>query len=371
MDIGRSNYEIWLIDLLDGNLTDLQVEQLKIFLDENPDLKKEFHDLSLINLKPVEKLLPHKDHLKKSIADISGSQFEYLSVAYLENDLSSGQQTELFEALELDSERKRSFELIQKLTLVPASIRYLHKNKLKKRTVLQNVIRLSVIGLSAAATIALLVVTYLLIPRNISDKGKDGMLSVRTQNIVVDSNRVLQAVNKLSDNRITENKIDIPGKTRGTHISALQKNRYETGLSESTVISKSDSLHTVRDNSVIEIDKIHAFRTIDLKGGIISNTLLASRLTLPVPVYNDERSNLNKFIARTFREKILKEKTSKDTQLKFYEIAEAGVAGLDKLFGWEMALDEKNDENGKLRSVYFSSKLLKFNSPVKKSYPLP
>ncbi|MGC1391224.1 MAG: hypothetical protein WA816_09315, partial [Bacteroidales bacterium] len=76
-----------------------------------------------------------------------------------------------------------------------------------------------------------------------------------------------------------------------------------------------------------------------------------------------------KFIARTFREKILKEKTAKDSPLKIYEIAEAGVAGLDKLLGWQMALDEKKDSNGELRSVYFSSKILKFNAPIKKSEP--
>jgi hypothetical protein len=67
----------------------------------------------------------------------------------------------------------------------------------------------------------------------------------------------------------------------------------------------------------------------------------------------------------------LKENTSKDSPLKGYEIAEAGVTGLNRLLGWEMALVEKNDENGELRSVYFSSKLLKFNAPVKKTDPLP
>jgi hypothetical protein len=56
--------------------------------------------------------------------------------------------------------------------------------------------------------------------------------------------------------------------------------------------------------------------------------------------------------------------------LKAYEIAEAGVSGLNKLLGWEMALDERKDENGKLKSVYFSSKILKFNAPVKNSEPL-
>ena len=41
MKIDRSNYEIWLIDWLDGNLSDLQAEKLLLFLDENPDLKED------------------------------------------------------------------------------------------------------------------------------------------------------------------------------------------------------------------------------------------------------------------------------------------------------------------------------------------
>ena len=46
MQIDRSNYEIWFIDWLDGNLNSLQVEQLKLFLDQNPDLREELDDLN-------------------------------------------------------------------------------------------------------------------------------------------------------------------------------------------------------------------------------------------------------------------------------------------------------------------------------------
>ena len=50
MQIDRSNYEIWFIDWLDGNLNSLQVEQLKLFLDQNPDLREELNDLTTMNL---------------------------------------------------------------------------------------------------------------------------------------------------------------------------------------------------------------------------------------------------------------------------------------------------------------------------------
>ncbi|MDO9580830.1 MAG: hypothetical protein Q7J06_09750, partial [Bacteroidales bacterium] len=77
MKIDRSNYEIWLIDWLDNNLSDQQVEQLKIFLGENADLREEFEELSRCNLEPSVKSFPNKDLLKKSISDLTESQFEY------------------------------------------------------------------------------------------------------------------------------------------------------------------------------------------------------------------------------------------------------------------------------------------------------
>jgi len=42
MQIDRSNYEIWLIDWLDGKLDDPEVEQLQRFLGDNPDIKEEY-----------------------------------------------------------------------------------------------------------------------------------------------------------------------------------------------------------------------------------------------------------------------------------------------------------------------------------------
>ena len=40
---------------------------------------------------------------------------------------------------------------------------------------------------------------------------------------------------------------------------------------------------------------------------------------------------------------------------------------MNKLFDWNMELKETFDEAGKVKSVYFSSALLTFNSPVRKT----
>ena len=137
MQIDRSNYEIWFIDWLDDNLNSLQVEQLNLFLHENPDLREELNDLTPVNLASSVISFRNKEHLKKATSDISPSQFEYLCVAYLENDLSDDQQTELKEIVDSYPDRKKTFDLIQKTILSPARICYKHKRLLLKRTTAQ------------------------------------------------------------------------------------------------------------------------------------------------------------------------------------------------------------------------------------------
>jgi len=365
MQIDRSNYEIWLIDWLDGNLNDVQVEQIQQFLSENPDLTEEFDELSLFSLKPVDKSFPHKNRLQKTTVNIPDSQFEYLSAAYLENDLSAGQQSELKEMIEQDPEKKMSFELIQKMKLSPAAISFRHKNRLIRRTVAQNVIRLSIIGLSAAAIVTLVLITF--IP-------KPGALQVKSgktaQTIVADSTIQKPDSEKNSDREKTERKIGLTEKQSKNLLAVLKKT--DSAISETNMnpTIQNDSLVRTSDLPGLLLNKIPVSSEIDLKIETISYALIALKYTAAVPEYDDERSRLGRFIAKTFREKILKEKAAKDSPLKVYEIAEAGVSGLDKLLGWEMALDEKKDMNGELKSVYFSSKLLKFNSPIKKSETL-
>ena len=68
MQIDRSNYEIWLIDWLDGKLNEVQIRELQHFLKDNPDLNEEFEDLGIFRLKPSESEFPYKNQLIKTPA---------------------------------------------------------------------------------------------------------------------------------------------------------------------------------------------------------------------------------------------------------------------------------------------------------------
>ena len=65
MKINRSNYEIWFIDSLDGNLSSLEAEELNQFLNENPDLKEEFNELTPVIINQSVHQFKDKESLKK------------------------------------------------------------------------------------------------------------------------------------------------------------------------------------------------------------------------------------------------------------------------------------------------------------------
>jgi hypothetical protein len=364
MQIDRSNYEIWLIDWLDGNLNDFQIEQLQHFLSENPDLKEESDEVTMFRLNAAGKSFPHKNQLKRTVADLSLSQLEYLSVAYLEDDLSYEEKKELLEIVERDQEKKISFELIQKMRLLPGKISFNHKSRILKRTLAQNVIRWSLVGLSTAAIITLVIISSVSKPHDLNiDRNKTAQ-TVSTDSTVPQKASGIASIDERKDSR------NIPDKIQNKIVTtASLKPSSSIPEINNTLLAKNDSLSQSSAPPRIIIDKINVASSIELKGDPVPNTLIALNPSATVPEYDDGRSKLSRFIARTFREKILKENTIKDSPLKAYELAKAGVSGLDKLLGWEMALNEKKDINGELKSVYFSSKILKFNAPIKKTEP--
>jgi len=362
MKIDRTNYEIWLTDWLDGKLNNLQVEQLELFLNENPDLKEGFDEMSSFRLKPSAELFPHKNKLKKSIEDLPLTQFENLCVAYLENDLSADQQTELKESIGHDQEKKRIFELIQKMRLVPAEVSYRFKNKLIKRSPAHNIMRLSLIGLSAAATVLLIIMVYLSAPRSLPDEIRN-----TTLDISADSSFLQKTNDTIPEKSITKEKTSAIKQKNESLLAGVQQINSAMFQPDSNLLKPGDQLLKKPFIPETAINKVPVNLHIDLKEEIVSNTLIVSDFSFTAPPYDNDGNKISRLIAKTFREKILKENSSQDNPLKGYEIAEAGIKGINKLLGWNMTLAKNNDVNGELKSVYFTSAILKFNAPVKKT----
>jgi hypothetical protein len=365
MNIDRSNYEVWFIDWLDGNLNSFQMKELYSFLDQNPDLRGEFNELTNIPLISPENSYPFKDELIRSAGEISESQFEYLCAAYFEKDLYDYQKSEIDEIIAHDPEKKKIFEQINKTRISPLNIYYKHKKQLLKPTPAQRIIKLSVIGLSAAAAISLIIAIYLSAPGALNDN------KINEAALIVPGNNLKQQSPEKTPDIIKSTETEPPkaAKTKGKKTSIYIPVQTAVTPADLAEINKADSVRRHSTDSGVEKIKVAEFSRLGQSTG--RNDLASSYIYIPDEEPDNGRSKIGKYIAKTFREKFLKEKTPADSPLKAYEIAEAGVTGINKLFGWEMALDKKNDQNGNLKSVYFSSRIIKFNAPVKKSEPLP
>jgi hypothetical protein len=361
----RSNYEFWIIDWLDGNLTEEQAAIFESFLADNPDLLEEAEMAANSKLSPQDINMENKNRLLREVTELPASQFEHLSVAFLENDITTEETRELNMILESDPEKKVLFDTIQKTKLqVQAQHQYNYKDKLLRKEKYFTIGTRQRIWLSSAAAVAVLVVSYFLLPGNnnslISEETIEDLSSGTREEIVfqkiafsdpADGNKLLEE-NQKSEPRINFT-AELPEQISTTELTAARPvNDYIQGM-------------------LTEAGKVEVIKPYRPAYDHVSLSLTALNIEVPDFENDYDGTRLARFISRNFREKILKEENPGMDPLKPYELAEAGIEGLNKLFGWEMALVQNTDEEGELQSVYFSSKILKFNSPVKKVTPAP
>jgi hypothetical protein len=357
----RTNYEIWLIDYLDGNLNPQQEKELIGFMDVNPDIKEEFEELSQYIIKPAETFFTSKELLKKSVSDLSDTQFELLCVAASEKDLSVRQRNEMQAIIDENPARRKTFTLINSIKLVAPDINYNKKSTLRKLTATQKVVRLSVIGLSAAAGLAIMISIF-----NVSVKPDDVPKLVTTSNITSDTSKVY-ALNSpvVANNHTEKQEISHPGGISVIYtFNNATASETKTSLPKQAAIDSSEEKQPIGHVSILKID----FRqNVNLVEKEFTGTLLAINTNNSSIAETLEKPGfINAFVAKVFREKILKSKTPETGSIKGYEIADFGINGLNKLLGWQMSLQKTRDEKGDIKSLYFSSKILKFNAPFKK-----
>lgn len=365
----RSNYEIWFIDWLDGKLNSQQIGELQLFLQENPDLQQELDAFAAVYLKPYKEIFNGKDAIRRTYNNLTPGQFEHLCIAYYENDLSPAQISELREMLDSDPEKRKSFELMGKLKLIPPDIAFSHKSKLKKLTAEQKIFRLATIGLSIAASVAFIIMVYFVLRPVFNEPQEQIAVDPTADTLLIRTISPVVAAN-LS---ITSNS---PGRIAEVDAAVIKSGTTDENASISfqTIPSENTDSSSVNGGSV-PIEKIMALSSVrvsvpaNLSAGSnpASSVLRPRRYENLPPFFDDGRSNVERFLARFFHEKILKNTESGDKPVETFEIAEAGITGLNKLFGWEIALQKNVDEGGEVKSYYFNSKLLKFNAPVKKS----
>jgi hypothetical protein len=134
--ITRENYESWLIDLIDGNLTDKHVNMVLDFLQSNPDINEEFKNLEKVLLVPDQNT--HFQYNKLLKTDFDHPEiFEETAIRSIEKQLSVNDEEKFEQYLNSSEKAKQNYKQYLKTILIPdTSIIYPYKNKLLKNRAL-------------------------------------------------------------------------------------------------------------------------------------------------------------------------------------------------------------------------------------------
>ncbi len=131
--IDHTNYEAWLLDRLEGNLSPEQEGELDAFLLKHPELAPAEGQLPSVNAIAQALSTTEKEVLKKSIPPVrvvDGASMEHHLVARLENDLTADQREALRSYLADHPEHHRTERIYALTKLVPEAIAYTEKRRL-------------------------------------------------------------------------------------------------------------------------------------------------------------------------------------------------------------------------------------------------
>lgn len=127
--INISNYEAYLLEFSEGNLSKKEEANLFAFLEENPEINVDLNDLSLPKLSSK-----HKPHIDKSKLYKTISTEDI--IAYHEDLLSKSEIKDVDEAIKESTQLQTEFDLVKKLKLIPSEITFENKATLKKSLVI-------------------------------------------------------------------------------------------------------------------------------------------------------------------------------------------------------------------------------------------
>lgn len=152
--INTHNYEAFLLDFSEGNLSEhLQIE-LELFLIQHPELEIDLNELSLINIENDNAIFLNKNSLKKTESDlVSQTQF----IAYIEKQLSENECLELEKSCKNNSNLSKELKLYTSTINIPdSSIFFKNKPSLKRQP---KVIwfNFSILQYAAAACVAFII----------------------------------------------------------------------------------------------------------------------------------------------------------------------------------------------------------------------
>jgi hypothetical protein len=384
MDINRNNYEAYLLDYLENNLTTGQVAELMVFLQANPDLQVDLEDISLLTVKPDPSLVfDDKEGLKhcdiKPYAFLTGENYEEYLVASMDGELSSEEEKDLEIFMGLNPQVKEDYELYRLTLLSPdTSIVYPSKAELKKGAfgVSVNTSRRWVyVSLSAAASIALLIGIFLnFSPQTATDQLAQSKVNSKSQTITIPERKpVFPSYSEPIDRKQPQNNTENISSSTTNQASIIREKIAYTGTTQKDDIGE---IHIIAAAGIKEL-YLPSAETDKLVG---STRTYYGELCGFIQL-REQREYQEYLDARQARPWYAKAFTGVKTLVagpdeydpkgvqrddKIWMLAEAGIKGINYLTNRDLYLKRQLDEDGRTSAYAIASDRFEYTDKVEK-----
>lgn len=366
MQIDRNNYEAYLLDMIEGELSPEEENELMQFLSRNPDLET-CHDLSDITVPLPGIEFPAKEDIRKGAlsGEITRGNYEQFCIARLEGDLSITAEKALDNFLSENPDCLPSARLYDMLVLKADKRIHFPGNHLLKNDspfvfpwVLRK--RFVQVAVSIAASVVLIFAASVFI--------RDINRSEQTLTIPKIKNTALTVG--------TLNSLDKPGMP-GSDLSRVQTSEINTGSILSAPLLNEEVANILMD---VENEKIPDNDFIDREPVLqpLSAKLLTNIET------TSSRSHINALqltgLYRPPSNRITKQKHVRENiiygitgffagfidsppennGISIWDLADAGVRGINGVTGSEMQIEREYNKEGDIVSMAFNSRIIEF-----------
>ena len=196
--ITKNNYEAFLLDYVEGNLSPEHTAELMLFFENNPTLKEDLDGFEILSLHPSNESLVDKKALKIDEDKVTALTFDDFAIAEIEG-LNSDQQSKEFAAyLKQNRDKQKEFEAYQKTKLIAPNVVFENKPALKRD---QKVIPLYWWYTSAAAVILAL---FLLKGINWSDEKVTPIIANEIESVETDKTPINNVETVVEEHLIAE-----------------------------------------------------------------------------------------------------------------------------------------------------------------------
>lgn len=318
MEININNYEVYVIDFIDGMLNEIDTANLLIFLDQNPALKEEFEMLiNSSNLIPLEHNSFESSSLLKP-TNINVNNYTEKLIAFIENDLSQIEKEVLLSEINRYPELKKEYELFLITKLTP-DLKVLFNNKESLiKTPFRIIPLYTKISAIAASFIAVIIIFYFV--NNFNSKNQlvnnDEIFKAKQDSI----SKILKSKNNIPIQLQQDNEKEMLA-FGGVNAALVKKNVKKPMVSPAIPLNKNNK-NLFKENP-LNNNNNHSITPIPLPKKIISNNSLINNNITQIEVSKlDEKQALKENNADTY--------LPNNNQIAFQNIESANIENKDR-----------------------------------------